>query len=802
MGNAASALPYTIGEETHPASRIGSYGFSLHNGARKSDKKQVTVFKGEKSTLAKTPLIRGSNSSHDPSLTQIFPALHHYKKCKTLLHPHVLSVHATLDTDYPDGNEPKGVGAEVNPGSLSAMQQTATNGDLIIVTEACVPLEDYLDELAKDSELTNEQRADAVAWGIYCIIQAINFLHNTAKVAHGNLCPHAIFVTAGGDWKLSAFHLLTPIGIADGASGPTQHFRHYERDVTPNDYRSPERIEGRWDVISTSPVHAMDSYSMGILLPSIYQHYGAGTSGRLPQKLEKAVQRLCTPSIATRPRILPLSKCPIFSSPHVEAQKFLDGIATQDVESKISFWKSLPDLLQKKILSNRIAKYKVLPILQHTITTITMSDQGLTQDVAKRECLSLLPILFNIASDHLSKEDFQPSLSNIIEILFKVADRAIRGAMLSRISLFSERLDNATLNRIVFENMVSGFSDTSAPLRELTLKSAVILVPFLTQPNLEKLTRYLVRLQSDTEDSIRTNTVIFIGKVAPNLSQMTRSKLILPAFTRSMSDPFVPCRLAGLKAVYTCRTYFEEKKLATEVLPAIAPSLVDGNQQVREEAMRVVEELLGLLRSLGDRMAEEEQKAARQTGNGVGPEASSAVAVSGGPTPAPSSSSSYLSGLSSWISSSAKADTTTQVTAVSNVQSLDSINSSESAAFPVPSKAPPTIEKSTPSMPAFSSISLNDTGVGETSTGWSDDDFDPDSPKSNGEKPKSLIPSLAIADNDDDDFFSVLDKKAPIRARPIVSSKSQVSKGASLKIEKKVAVKKLPLDVGDGWDDF
>lgn len=793
MGNAASALPYTIGEETHPASRLGSYGFSIHRGARKSDKKQVTVFKGEKSILVKTPLIRGSNAN-DPSLTQIFPALHHYKKCKTLLHPHILSVHATLDTDYPDGNEPRG------GGGAEAKQQTATTGDLIIVTEACVPLDDYLDELGKDSDLTDDQRADAVAWGIYCIIQAVNFLHNTAKVAHGNLCPYAIFVTAGGDWKLSAFHLLTPVGIADGASGPTQHFRHYERDVTPKDYRSPERIEGRWDVISSSPVHAMDSYSMGILLPSIYQHYGAGTSGRLPQKLEKAVQRLCTPSIATRPRILPLSKCPIFSSPHVEAQMFLDGIATQDVESKISFWKSLPDLFQKKILSSRIAKYKILPILQHTITTITMSDQTLTQDVAKRECLSLLPILFNIASDHLSKEEFQASLSNAIDLLFKVADRAIRGAMLNRISMFSERLDNATLNRVVFENMVSGFADTSTPLRELTLKSAVILVPYLTQPNLEKLTRYLVRLQSDTEDSIRTNTVIFISKVAPNLSQMARSKLILPAFTRSMSDPFVPCRLAGLKSVYLCRTYFEEKKLATEVLPAIVPSLVDGNQDVRHEAMRVIEELLSILRKLGDKMSEEEQHAARESVNGVGSQASSGATISGGVAPAPSSSSSYLSGLSSWISSSAKADTTAQVPAVSNVQSSESMNSLEPAAFTVPSNANPTVAKSTPSIPAFSSISLHDTGVGGTSTGWSDDEFDVDSPKSNGEKPKSLIPSFAIAD-DEDDFFSVLDKKAPIRARPIVSAKTQVSKGSSLKIEK-VAVKKLPLDVGDGWDDF
>jgi hypothetical protein len=97
-------------------------------------------------------------------------------------------------------------------------------------------------------------------------------------------------------------------------------------------------------------------------------------------------------------------------------------------------------------------------------------------------------------------------------------------------------------------------------------------------------------------------------------------------------------------------------------------------------------------------------------------------------------------------------------------------------------------------------MSLHDTGEEATNAGWSDDDFDLDSPKSNGEKPKSLIPSFTAAD--EDDFFSVLDKKAPIRTRSIVSTKAQASKGTSLKIEKKVAVKKLPLDVSDGWDDF
>eukprot|EP00553_Chaetoceros_curvisetus_P003508 CAMPEP_0204628634 /NCGR_PEP_ID=MMETSP0717-20131115/16303_1 /ASSEMBLY_ACC=CAM_ASM_000666 /TAXON_ID=230516 /ORGANISM="Chaetoceros curvisetus" /LENGTH=143 /DNA_ID=CAMNT_0051645325 /DNA_START=251 /DNA_END=679 /DNA_ORIENTATION=+ len=143
MGNSASALPYTIGDEVCASTRAGSHGFSIHSGERKSDKAPVTVFKGAKSSMAKTALIKGS-TTNDPTLTQIFPALHHFKKCKTLIHPHILSVYATLDTDYPDGNDPSSAGTQSaseksNPASLTALEQTATTGELIIVTEPVVP---------------------------------------------------------------------------------------------------------------------------------------------------------------------------------------------------------------------------------------------------------------------------------------------------------------------------------------------------------------------------------------------------------------------------------------------------------------------------------------------------------------------------------------------------------------------------------------------------------------------------------------------------------------------------------------
>jgi SCY1-like protein 1 len=66
-------------------------------------------------------------------------------------------------------------------------------------------------------------------------------------------------------------------------------------------------------------------------------------------------------------------------------------------------------------------------------------------------------------------------MSAIIELLFKVNDRGVRGAMLGRIALFAKFLDQPTLNRVVCEPMCSGFTDSSAPLRDLTLKSAIIL---------------------------------------------------------------------------------------------------------------------------------------------------------------------------------------------------------------------------------------------------------------------------------------------------------------------------------------
>ena len=485
--------------------------------------------------MAKTPLqssaiYNSNNIGALSSATQLIPALHHFQRIKRLIHPRILRTHATLDTDYPDDTKP-------SPG-LNALDQVATTGTLIIITERAIPLDEWLDNL---NPATAQSNAAAISWGIYNLVEALSFLHTQAKLAHGMVCPDAVFVTPSGDFKLGGFDLVTPLGnvnnnnnnttnTGEGGCGPTPHFRTYDSPVCPNDYRSPERLSGRYDTLQQSaPIHSIDCYSLSVLIEYIYTHPSAGTNGMVPTPLKKALVRMKNDSPKLRPRLHPLLKCPVFDNPYVKAQIFLDEVVSKPAEEKIRFLQSLPDILTRGVLTENVAIYKILPILVMGLRSSAGNEAAMSQEVNRREVLAIVPLLFQIAESYLTKtpELFQKHVAPLVPLLFAVNDRGVRGSILQKISVLESQLDKSALNSSVFEPMCSGFTDSSGPLRELTLKSTIGLVPKLHHANLEKLVRYLVRLQADPEASIRTNTVIFIGKVAPHLSENSRQKLIV-----------------------------------------------------------------------------------------------------------------------------------------------------------------------------------------------------------------------------------------------------------------------------------
>jgi len=377
MGNSSSALPFSIDKQ------IGTddFGWNIHHGTKKSDKSPVTVFVGKKPAMLQT---NADKSGRHKGMTQLQPAIHHFQHCKRYRHPHILEVYATLDTDNPDADSNNAVAASNAP-----IDPKKAVGDLIVVTEACIPLQQWLQ--------TNNPTEEQLAWGLQAMVHALHFLHSSANFAHGLIQPSSFYVNRAGDVKLWNFSLVTQVGEN---LGPTRYFREWDPVLCQPTYRGPERTEGRWEAIQTAGIHCMDSYSLGILIGNYYQAAGHRS---MPAPLQKAVQRMQTPNVRMRPRLQPLLKCPVFQSPYQTLQQQISEVPIQPVEQKVSFWQNLGQQMNNTgpnsgLVDQNMAVYKLLPLIQTTIKTICNNEGMMAQDLYRREgkemCYCCLVLFF------------------------------------------------------------------------------------------------------------------------------------------------------------------------------------------------------------------------------------------------------------------------------------------------------------------------------------------------------------------------------------------------------------------------
>lgn len=431
----------------------------------------------------------------------------------------------------------------------------------------------------------------------------------------------------------------------------------------------------------------------------------------------------------------------------------------------------------------------------------------------------LLPLFF-IVENYLDKSKVSKELSPLIALLFKVKDRGVRGALLGKVEFMSKHLTKNSLNSDVFEPLCSGFNDSSAALREMTLKATLGLVDSLNAPNLEKLTRYLVRLQADTETSIRTNAVIFVSKIAPQMSEISREKHLLPAYIRSMKDTFPPARLAAIQALIQSKDLFTPSDVANKVLPAVIPLLLDPITNVRNEAFQVVNAYMTVLQTESLRLANmaRQQEAQAQYGG----ESSQTTTTTAPPTtsevaPAPSSGS-YMYGAISWMAGSTQPTEPT---------STASTTAPPKQVAPAPSSAPiPMKQQQQPPVQQFAATTLSapapvvDDGWGDDADGWGDDDDEDDdgdnddpfahlgvatAPLSKAPLP---TPQPFNPSKQDDDPFAAIGMKQASSVLQGGSGKlimNKKKKGGLVLPKPSAPAKKLGMsndDLLDGWDDF
>ncbi|KAG8744486.1 hypothetical protein FRC10_010051 [Ceratobasidium sp. 414] len=537
------ALPFSLGE------RVNSYGesiWTLYDATKKDDSSPVSVFAFEAS---------------DPQRRDLLPlAKNALRKLRTTRHPDVLRFIDVVETET----------------------------SIHIVTERVQPLWAALERW---SGKPAKSREEWLIWGLHRISTALAFINDACQSSHGMIRVESIFISPSGEWRLGGLDLM---------SNPTDPVAVlYSMGERTRAFKCPEVHKAGWGVLKDLNVSAIDGYSLGILIHVVfnvksesYDQLPATASpphppptqaqkGAIPNALFPHYKKLLHPTASARlapSAFLAAGTAPgsFFSeNPLYRICEALDGFALSNESEKHTLLKTIKDSTAS--FPPEFTQHKILPALLSSL-----GHGGTTAN-------AILPIVLALGKD-LPPNEYSETIVGPVVNLFATPDRGTRMALLDGLPEFADKLDRNLVVNKVWPHLQTGFTDTVAVIREATVRSIILISGKLSDRMLNNdLLRHLAKAQLDPEPSIRTNTCILIGRLAPSLGPNTKGKVLVPAYSRALKDTFVHARVAGLMAMMASVECFSGEDVATKVLPAITTSLVDKEKLVREQAFKALE---------------------------------------------------------------------------------------------------------------------------------------------------------------------------------------------------------------------
>lgn len=466
-----------------------------------------------------------------------------------------------------------------HPGVVRVLESVETDTYIYIATERVSPLR----HLDFDSLLP-----ETVKWGLWSVAVTLKFINEEAASIHGNVRIGSVFVGTSGEWKLAGFEVLSSLRDEDP-------FIYRYGGLLPdgNLYAAPEIGKGGWDGLKSQPVHAADAWGLGVLIYECFNISFAGTEQlsqpkKIPPAMSASYKRLVAANPKTR---LPVADFldqgrrtrSFFDTPLIHISEFVENMGVKDQSEREAFLDELERTGEQ--FPKSFIKVKILPEL---LKTVEFGGGG--------------PTVFSAVlkiGEKLCEEEWEGSITPVVVRLFSLPDRATRVFLLDNLEKMIDHLSKRIVNDKIFPDMVTGFSDTAPIVREQTVKAVLTIVPKLSDKNINgTLLRCLAKTQNDEQPGIRTNTTICLGKIARNLGQNTRQKVLVAAFTRSLRDPFIHARLASLLALSATSDVFDETDCASKVVPAISPSLVDKEKTVRAQAAKTLDIYLARIKTL------------------------------------------------------------------------------------------------------------------------------------------------------------------------------------------------------------
>lgn len=230
--------------------------------------------------------------------------------------------------------------------------------------------------------------------GLLQVAKGLEFLHDNAGLVHGNLTPHAIFINARSDWKLSGLGFSSPMENNSSMSAAWSPLALSE--VLYHEPRLPSSVQLDLDfsspdfVIDSNVTPYADMFSLGILILALFRsphrsplqtHQNAAAykrllssesttpriennflSTHLPRSLAADVlPRLLTRRAAQRMNAKEFQQSQYFDNVFVSTLQFLENFPAKTLAEKSQFMKGLPRVLPE--FPSSVLHKKLLPAL-------------------------------------------------------------------------------------------------------------------------------------------------------------------------------------------------------------------------------------------------------------------------------------------------------------------------------------------------------------------------------------------------------------------------------------------------------
>ncbi|XP_058123109.1 SCY1-like protein 2 [Anopheles ziemanni] len=571
--------------------------WKIHEGYRKTDGKECSIFVFEKRTAEKL-----HKPKRKETVTEILRAS--VKQLERFRHPKILQIMHTVEESSETlsfATEPviaslanilayqEAGGTIAGPPSTGASGQHCPTG---------VPRPAHAKEYSfLDIELK---------YGILQITEALSFLHYSGQVIHKNVCPSSILITKKGTWKLAGFEFTERTNETDATDPvPCQPWStRASKLVQPNlDYMAPEiQINSSCSILS-------DMFSLGMVICAIFNHgrslIQSGNSPstylkqmelldeavhnilpRIPIPLQEATTRLLKKSPGARPTAQLLTLIKYFSDPAVQALQFLDVINMKDPTQKTHYYRStLREVLP--FIPRKLWWQHIWPNLQ--------------QEMRADEVLAavLQPALTLVQES--SNTEYEAIILPTFKTVF-VAPKSIQAtvALLENLHIILEKTPRDDIRTEVLPLLFNALESTTIQVQSAALVAVTNVYDYLDDITIKKLV--LPKLKSVFEKNqsdlkIMGNVLQCVERTLDKLDKSQIIDEVLPLLLEvRLTDPDIVVRVVNIYRIMLCDKKYglTVNIMATKVMPTLLPQTVNPSLNL-EQFMILLEVLQEML---------------------------------------------------------------------------------------------------------------------------------------------------------------------------------------------------------------